>query len=242
MNKVLGLAAIVAIAMLAGCSSPASSPQGLPPSGPNNSTSGRLIGTMDDWVNAVCNSPRFDRGRLMPSATGGGQCADLASRGSIGPVGRYEFVWGTYPSGSGSSISNDLAMLGPYAEGNDGTEEVVFAAFMGENHAGLTPLERFGFVLHPGKMSACHGAYSGQQVECPPEGNPLSHLCSRQPHSPLLPSPIRCLPPTLCPLLQAMGVRSRQTPTPKASWAIPARGATTPTRRWPSPGQHSPRW
>jgi hypothetical protein len=33
-------------------------------------------------------------------------------------------------------------MLGPYAEGNDGTDEVVFAAFMGENHAGLTPLER----------------------------------------------------------------------------------------------------
>ena len=63
-------------------------------------------------------------------------------------------------------------MLGPYAEGNDGTEEVVFAAFMGENHAGLTPLERFGFVLHPGKMSACHGAYSGQPVECPPEGEP----------------------------------------------------------------------
>src|SRR5260370_1124856 len=96
MNKMLGLAAVVAIAMLAGCSSPPSSPQGLAPSGANNSTSGRLIGTMDDWVNVVCNSARFDRGRLMPSATGGGQCADLASRGSIGPVGRYEFVWGTY--------------------------------------------------------------------------------------------------------------------------------------------------
>jgi hypothetical protein len=172
MNKVLGLAAIVAIAMLAGCSSPASSPQGLAPSGVNSSTSGRLSGTMDDWLNAVCNSPRFNRGTLMPSATGGGQCANLASVRGMGPVGRYEFVWGTYPSGSESSISNDLAMLGPYAEGNDGTEEVVFAAFMGENHAGLTPLERFGFVLHPGKMSACHDAYSGQQVECPPEGEP----------------------------------------------------------------------
>ena len=172
MNRVLGLAAVFAIGVLAGCSSPASSPQGLAPSGVNSSTSGRLIGTMDDWVNAVCNSPRFDPGTLMPSATGGGQCADLASRGSIGPVGRYEFVWGTYPSGSESSIRNDLAMLGPYAEGNDGTEEVVFAAFMGENHAGLTSLERFGFALHPGKMSACYGVYSHQRVECPPEGEP----------------------------------------------------------------------
>ena len=87
-------------------------------------------------------------------------------------MGRYEFIWGTYPSGSESSISNDLAMLGPYAEGNDGTQEVVFAAFMGENHAGLTPLDRFGFVLHPGKVSACYGVYSHQRVECPPEGEP----------------------------------------------------------------------
>jgi hypothetical protein len=63
-------------------------------------------------------------------------------------------------------------MLGPYAEGNDGTEEVVFALFMGENHAGLTPLEKFGFILHPGKMSACYGMNSHQRVECPPEGEP----------------------------------------------------------------------
>src|ERR1700738_1221301 len=121
MNKVLGLAALFAIAVLAGCSSPTLSPS-------TNSPAGRLTGTMDDWVNAVCNSPRSDRGTLMPSATGGGQCANLASVRGMGPVGRYEFVWGTYPPGSESAISNDLAMLGPYAEGNDGTEEVVFAA------------------------------------------------------------------------------------------------------------------
>ena len=58
-----------------------------------------------------------------------------------------------------------MTLLGPYAEGNDGTEEVVFAAFMGENHAGLTPLERFGFILPPRKMSACYGVYSHQRVE-----------------------------------------------------------------------------
>jgi hypothetical protein len=165
MNRVLGLAAIFAIAVLAGCSSPSLSTS-------TNSPAGRLTGTMDDWVNAVCNSPRSDRGTLMPSATGGGQCANLASVRGMGPVGRYEFVWGTYPSGSESAIGSDLAMLGPYAEGNDGTEEVVFALFMGENHAGLAPLEKFGFVLHPGKMSACSGQYSHTRVECPPAGSP----------------------------------------------------------------------
>ena len=88
MNKVLGLAAISAIAVLAGCSSSAPSPKGTPESRVNSSTSGRLNGTMDDWVNAVCNSPRAGRGTLMPSATGGGQCADLVSRRGFGPVGK----------------------------------------------------------------------------------------------------------------------------------------------------------
>jgi hypothetical protein len=36
---------------------------------------------------------------------------------ALGPVGRYEFVWGTYPSGSESAVSNDLAMLGPTLRG-----------------------------------------------------------------------------------------------------------------------------
>jgi len=58
-----------------------------------------------------------------------------------------------------------LTLLGPCGEGNEGTEEDVFAAFMGENHPGLTPLERFGFVLHPGKMSACYGVNSHRRVE-----------------------------------------------------------------------------
>jgi hypothetical protein len=33
-----------------------------------------------------------------------------------------------------------MTLLGPCAEGNDGTDEDVFAAFMGENHTRLTPL------------------------------------------------------------------------------------------------------
>jgi hypothetical protein len=67
-------------------------------------------------------------------------------------------------------IDGDLAMEGPVAEGTDGTEEVVFAIGMQDNHAGLTPLEKFGFLLHPGKASACYGQYSRTRVECPEIG------------------------------------------------------------------------
>jgi hypothetical protein len=45
----------------------------------------------------------------MLSATSGGQCINIARGGSIGPVGKYEFVWGTYPLGSESAISTMLA-------------------------------------------------------------------------------------------------------------------------------------
>jgi hypothetical protein len=164
LNRALSLVAIFAIAVLAGCSSSRPTPSGTAPSG-------RLSGTMNQWVRSVCNSPLADRHRLMPSATSGGQCVntpDLA--GSNPSLGRAEYVFGTYPSES--AINNDLAMLGPYAEGNDGTEEVVFAVFMGENHSVLTPLTSFGFVLHPGRASACYGQYSHTRVECTQENVP----------------------------------------------------------------------
>jgi hypothetical protein len=54
-------------------------------------------------------------------------------------------------------------------------------------------LEKFGFILHPGKMSACHGAYSHQRVECPPEGEP-STAPAQPPAAGTTP---KCLP--VCP-------------------------------------------
>jgi hypothetical protein len=163
-NKVLGTVTIFAAAVLTGCSSPTSAPSGTAPSG-------RLSGTMNQWVRAVCNSPIADRRKLMPSAISGGQCVSSPDvPGSDPSLVRAEFVFGTYPTES--AIGNDLAMLGPYAEGNDGTEEVVFAVFMGENHSVLTPLTSFGFVLHPGRASACYGQYSHTPVECTQENVP----------------------------------------------------------------------
>jgi hypothetical protein len=54
-KKTLGFAAAVSIAVLAGCSVHTSMPS--PTASP-----GRLSGTMNQWVKAVCNSPLFDRG------------------------------------------------------------------------------------------------------------------------------------------------------------------------------------
>ncbi|WP_131536273.1 hypothetical protein [Mycolicibacterium aromaticivorans] len=83
-------------------------------------------------------------------------------------------VYGIYPKGSASAIDLDVAMLGPYAEGEDGLHEIVFATFMGFNHRVLNPLEKYGFVLHPGRMSSCYGKTSGQRVECPAPGDPTT--------------------------------------------------------------------
>jgi len=154
---------------------------------------------MNQWVRSVCNSPVADRHRLMPSATSGGQCVNSPDiPGSNPSVGIAEFVFGTYPTES--AIGNDLAMLGPYAEGNDGTEEVVFAAFMGENHSVLTPLTGFGFVLHPGRASACYGQYSHTRVECPPEGGPWT-APAQPPAAEPAPSNTNSVPaPTAVPL------------------------------------------
>src|SRR6478672_3466208 len=63
---------------------------------------------------------------------------------------------------------NARGTLGPHAEGNDGTDEVVFAAFMGENHTGLTPLERFGFVPTQGRcqrVTACTATIASSEGE-----------------------------------------------------------------------------
>jgi hypothetical protein len=98
------------------------------------------------------NSERVDV--IMPSATSGGACA-----------GGGALAYGFYPADAQSLIIADLARLGPYADGSKGTERVVFVASPQENRSVLTPLERLGFVLHPGMFSACSSG--GVRVECP---------------------------------------------------------------------------
>jgi hypothetical protein len=177
MDAAIRLLAIFALAVLAACSS-TSSP--LPIAIPSHTVDpGRLTGTFEDWVQAVCDYTADRRG-LLPSATSGGQCVPFNGQGT-GP-----FAFGIYPPGSEWAINQDLAMLGPYAAGSTGTESVVFAAFMDGNRTELMPLEKFGFVIHPGKMSSC-SAPSGVRVECPARGAPAT---ASQPSTPrALPAP-----------------------------------------------------
>lgn len=129
-------------------------------------------------------SQQFSRGTLMPSASSGGQCeaGDSTYRAPI--------LFGTYPLSGQSAIDHDIAMFGPYAEGDDGSQKIVFSTFMGFNHRVLTPLEKFGFVLHPGHMSECYGKVSGQRVECPAPGDPTT-LPLPERHCPERTQPVR---------------------------------------------------
>lgn len=77
-----------------------------------------LTGTMAQWSAAVCTSPQFTRGEMMPSAVSGGQC-EAGDSTYQAPV-----VFGVYPRGSQSAIDGDIAKFGPYAEGEDGTHEM----------------------------------------------------------------------------------------------------------------------
>jgi hypothetical protein len=103
---------------------------------------------------------------MLPSAESGGQC-EAGDSTYKAPI-----VFGVYPEGSQSAIDADIAKYGPYAQGDDGTHEIVFSTFMGDNHRVLTPLTKFGFAIHQGHMSSCFGTVSGQRVECPAPGDP----------------------------------------------------------------------
>lgn len=171
--------AVLAVVVLQGCSS--TSPP-LPTAIPSDTaTAGRLTGTMADWVQSLCGYVGPNRPRRMPSATYSGECVPFGGAGE----GTGVYIFGTYPLGSESVISADLAILGPYAEGTTSTEHVVFATSPQENRSVLVPLEKFGFVLHAGKFSACSSG--GVQVECPARGAPATASPTSTPRA--LPAP-----------------------------------------------------
>ncbi len=141
MNKALSLVAIFAIAILASCSS--SSPESSP------TTLKRLKGTMNDWVNAVCttNGPLpVKRGRML----GNSMTQPVVCRGAAPGAGSEIPIYiGTYPSEP--SLENDLNpyMTGTYAEGNTGSEVVVFITLpIAGAPAVFQPLESYGFTVH----------------------------------------------------------------------------------------------
>jgi hypothetical protein len=142
MNKVLGLAAIFAIAVLAGCSSP--SPESSPTTGKH------LEGTMDEWVNAVCTKGGplpMNRGRMLGNST----AKPLVCYG-VAPGSRSEIpiYIGTYPSESSMDSDLNPYMTGTYAEGNNGSDVVVFVSLpiAPGTSVMFQPLEAYGFTIH----------------------------------------------------------------------------------------------
>ncbi|WP_406817368.1 hypothetical protein [Mycobacterium sp. M23085] len=151
MNKLLGLVAISAITVMAGCSSH----QNATSSG--TGASGGLTGTMNDWVNAVCQpkSPPMPmaHGRYMGGAANLMVCHGLMQGNGVRvpvpiPIGTYT---------SQSVMSQDLVQLGAYAKGNDGTEYVVFGTIptsaVAAEAAMLEPLRAYGFEIVPSPNS-----------------------------------------------------------------------------------------
>jgi hypothetical protein len=149
MNKVFWLAAIFAIAMLTGCSSPS-----LPTS--TNIPAGHLTGTMSDWTSAICERGSgplpMAHGRMLGGAPNPMVCQGLMQTGS-GTRMPVPISIGTYTSESLMAI--DLSRVGAYAKGNDGTEYVVLAALstlgpsLSAESAMLQPLRAYGFEVIP---------------------------------------------------------------------------------------------
>jgi hypothetical protein len=167
MNKVLGLAAIFAIAVLAGCSSPSLSTS-------TNSSARHLMGTMDDWVNAVCTTGGplpMRRGTMLGSSAANPMVCHGPRRD---PIGQIPIYIGTYPSES--LMENDLNpnMTGTYAEGNNGSEVVVFVSLPIPSGASpiFQPLEAYGFTIHqlrnPPVVSPAPQPPSGNTNAMPP--------------------------------------------------------------------------
>jgi hypothetical protein len=105
--------------------------------------SGHLIGSMDDWLTAVCQPGHFHNGTNFQSAVGGGACPTPE-------IDRGHDVVFFLQYNSRYLLVNDLKMhaLRYYAVGvrDDGTI-IAFAARFSPN--ALKPLTEFGFVIEP---------------------------------------------------------------------------------------------
>ncbi|WP_141659297.1 hypothetical protein [Mycobacterium europaeum] len=151
MNKTFTVAVVAAIAVLAGCSSQhRAAPSATAPSG-------QLTGTMSDWVNAVCERTTppmpMQRGRIMGQATNPMVCRGLMQGNGVRVP--LPISIGTYTSQS--VMGHDLDQLGAYANGNDGTQYVVFGTIptsaVAAEAAMLEPLRAYGFDVVPSPNS-----------------------------------------------------------------------------------------
>ena len=116
-------------------------------------------------------------------------CLAIMERG--GERQRVPIVIGTYASESSADSDLGGELLGPYAEGNDGTREVVFAtiapsaALQSPESAMLQPLATYGFTVHP----------SARALADPPVAGPPGPNIEMLPSTPSLTAPAMPTPP-----------------------------------------------
>jgi hypothetical protein len=155
MNKVSWLAIVLAMGVLAGCSS------GSTPMISIDRPDGQMKGSMRDWVKAVCQGGATKPGpsgadlRYLGGATTPKECLAAIHPANGEGMGPVPILIGTYKSKP--LMESDLGGLGAYARGTNGTQYVVFAllpsAFATRDAAStiLHPLQAYGFeiVLSP---------------------------------------------------------------------------------------------
>jgi hypothetical protein len=151
MNKVSWLAIILAMGVLAGCSSRSTPTISL------DRPDGHMTGSMRDWVKAVCEGGATKPGpsgadlRYLGGATSPKECVAAVHPENGGRTGPVPILIGTYKSKP--LMESDLGGLGAYANGTNGTQYVVFAllpsAFAAPDAASvmLHPLQAYGFEI-----------------------------------------------------------------------------------------------
>jgi hypothetical protein len=140
LSRAAGAVSLIAVAVLAGCSTPGSSasPQGASVSGQSAPSS--ISGSMDDWLAAVCLQGTFSNGKKgFPNAAAGGFCGAGNRSGPI-LIGQWN---------NNYLMRNDISIFrsGYYASCINGQTITDFVAVGAHGAAALQPLSQFGFSI-----------------------------------------------------------------------------------------------
>jgi hypothetical protein len=144
LRPLVGLTAVFAMAVSAGCSSssPSSSLSQGGASVSGQPSPGSISGSMDDWLAAVCLQGTFSNGKnSFRNASGGGFCG---AKNHAGPILIGEW-------NDNYLMRNDISVFrgGYYASCVNGQSITDFVAVGANGAATLQPLTQFGFSVQP---------------------------------------------------------------------------------------------
>jgi hypothetical protein len=144
LRPLVGLTAVFAMAVSAGCSSssPGSSLSQGGASVPGQTAPSSISGSMDDWLAAVCAQGTFSNGKnSFRNASGGGFCGAKNRSGPI-LVGQWNDNY---------LMRNDISVFrgAYYASCVNGQSITDFVAVGARGSDALQPLTQFGFSIQP---------------------------------------------------------------------------------------------